>query len=250
MKKFTVFEASVIGFFIGIIISAYLTFVTTAGGFVGAIISWVSLQPVLTVFNIPSAYTLTVSFIFFVLVYTIYGALIGIIMKLITAPRRVIVPVILILAALVTEQTLGTLQGIPGNQSVSDQTASVISSIIPQHATTKVLPPQQYFAMATTSEASGDLNGDGIADVAFLTYRDDTDRGMLYYLTAALATSTGHTGTNLVFLGDKVKPHDIYIANEMIGIDYTIGVSTSTHQFFAQLLNGVLVATTTASSTI
>ena len=191
-KKLAVIETSIIGFFVGVIIAAYLAFVSATGGFIGLLVSYVSLRPLLDHFNIPDSQILVVSFIFVVLVYTVYGGIIGLLIKVLRV-RTVIVPTILILGAMGAEQTLGTTQNIATNDSLS-QTAAVAATIIP-HKHSSAPEQTQYFGVATSSEATGDLNGDGINDVAFIVDRADTDRGALYYLIASLATSTGHSRT-------------------------------------------------------
>ncbi len=56
------------------------------------------------------------------------------------------------------------------------------------------------------SEATGDLNGDGTADVVFLLTQNSGGSGTFFYVVAAVKTSTGWVGTNGVLLGDRVAP--------------------------------------------
>ncbi len=107
---------------------------------------------------------------------------------------------------------------------------------------------EQYFGPSSTDEATGDLNGDGKDDVAFIIDRHDLGKSTLYYLTAALATATGHAGTDLIFLGDKVTPRTISIVNGSIVISYSIGTATTTHQMYETVVNGNLIASSSASS--
>lgn len=263
-KKYTLFETGVIGFFVGVIVAAYLTFITSTGGFLGTLLSWVSLQPLVPYFNIPDSELLIVSFVFIVLVYTVYGVILGAIIKTLAKPRRIIVPTIILLGAIVAEQAIGTTRQLTvasdTSQDAFSQTAAAIISLV---RTKAAKPPydQQYFGTATTTEATGDLNGDGKADIAFLIHRDDPDRGVLYYLSAAIATTTGHTGADLLFLGDKVVPHTISIADGIIDVAYTVGAATTTRDFYFDLVGGNLqktsvpaaatsTATTTASTTV
>ena len=256
MKKFTIFEVSVIGFFIGVIVAAYMTFMTSTGGYVSDLLSWVSLRPITGYFQLPESQLLIASFAFFVAVYTIYGAIIGIILKSILKPAKIIVPTIILIGAVCLAQGLGVGQQNPTATSAADngaQSAAALQATIIHAQTVKAqqqAKQEQYFGTSSSTEASGDLTNDSKPDIAFVTYRDDKDRGTLYYLVAAIATSTGHTGTNLVFLGDKVKPRGIAIENNTIAIDYTTGTATTTKYFFAKIINGSLEqASSTATTT-
>lgn len=60
----------------------------------------------------------------------------------------------------------------------------------------------QYFG----NEVSGDFNGDGTADKAFLLSVNTGGSGTFYYIVAALKTEQGFIGTNAVFLGDRIAP--------------------------------------------
>jgi hypothetical protein len=70
------------------------------------------------------------------------------------------------------------------------------------------------------NEATGDLNGDGVPDVAFLLTQDGGASGTFYYIVAALATKTGYAGTNAVLLGDRIAPQNTQIRNGEIIVNY------------------------------
>lgn len=70
------------------------------------------------------------------------------------------------------------------------------------------------------NEANGDLNGDGITDVAFLVTEDGGGSGTFYYVVAALKTSVGYTGTNAVLLGDRIAPETTTISDGDIIVNY------------------------------
>ena len=249
MKKFTVFETSIIGIFVGVVIAAYLTFLSSTGGYIGSLLGWLSWKPLISFFGLPEKQLFIVSFIFFIVVYAVYGAIIGLILKNSKKSGTIVTTLILLIVAVGFQQTIVSWQIPTSPQDVVNQTAAIITSVMKP-----VSSPQQYFGM----EATGDLNSDDTDDIAFILHRDDPSRGVLYYLTTAIATSTGHEGTNLVFLGDKVKPQDISINNEIVDIDYTLGTSTTTRQFYAHIINGNLqqitgtssASTTTATSSI
>ena len=56
------------------------------------------------------------------------------------------------------------------------------------------------------NEAKGDLNGDGLADVAFLVTQDSGGSGTFYYVVVALKTSSGYKITNAFLIGDRISP--------------------------------------------
>lgn len=70
------------------------------------------------------------------------------------------------------------------------------------------------------NEATGDLNGDGIPDVAFLITQEGGGSGTFYYVVAALKTRTGYKGTNAVLLGDRIAPQTTEIKNGEVIVNY------------------------------
>ena len=74
----------------------------------------------------------------------------------------------------------------------------------------------QYFGNAV----AGDLNADGIPDVAFIITRDGGGSGTFYYVVAALQTATGYEGTNAVLLGDRVAPQSTEIVGGKLIVNY------------------------------
>ncbi len=63
------------------------------------------------------------------------------------------------------------------------------------------------------NDAVGDLNGDGREDVIFLLIQNMGGSGAFFYVVAALGTPGGYTGTNAVFLGDRIAPQSTSIKN-------------------------------------
>lgn len=64
-------------------------------------------------------------------------------------------------------------------------------------------------------EVSGDIDGDGKPDVAFLFTDEPGGSGTFYYAAGAIAKTnadgtTGYVGTNAVFLGDRIAPQMLY----------------------------------------
>lgn len=74
----------------------------------------------------------------------------------------------------------------------------------------------EYFG----NEATGDLNGDGQPDVAFILTQNSGGSGTFYYIVAALKTTTGYQGTNAVLLGDRIAPQTTEISNGQIVVNY------------------------------
>lgn len=70
------------------------------------------------------------------------------------------------------------------------------------------------------NEATGDLNGDGQADVAFVLTQSPGGSGTFYYVVAALKTGTAYTGTNAVLLGDRIAPQTTRVVNGVIEVNY------------------------------
>lgn len=69
-------------------------------------------------------------------------------------------------------------------------------------------------------DASGDLNGDGAPDVAFILTQTSGGSGTFYYVVAAQKTPNGYTGTNGVLLGDRIAPQTIEIRNGEVVANY------------------------------
>jgi hypothetical protein len=61
------------------------------------------------------------------------------------------------------------------------------------------------------NDASGDLNGDGLPDTAFLVTQDGGGSGLFYYVVVALKTADGYKTTNAFFIGDRIAPQSTYI---------------------------------------
>ncbi|HQT82715.1 MAG TPA: hypothetical protein PLW99_01020 [Candidatus Paceibacterota bacterium] len=75
----------------------------------------------------------------------------------------------------------------------------------------------QYFG----NVATGDLNGDGKPDVAFLITQSTGGSGTFYYVVATLITPDGgYEGTNAVLLGDRIAPQTTEIRNGELIVNY------------------------------
>lgn len=75
----------------------------------------------------------------------------------------------------------------------------------------------QYFG----NVATGDLNGDGAPDVAFLLTQNSGGSGTFYYVVATLVNADGgYQGTNAVLLGDRIAPQTTEIRGGEIIVNY------------------------------
>jgi hypothetical protein len=70
------------------------------------------------------------------------------------------------------------------------------------------------------NEATGDLNGDGVPDIAFLLTQNSGGSGTFYYAAVALKTPQGYQGTNAVLLGDRIAPQTTEIRNGELIVNY------------------------------
>lgn len=74
----------------------------------------------------------------------------------------------------------------------------------------------QYFG----NEATGDLNGDGVADVGFLLTQNTGGSGTFFYAVAAIKTTDGYRGTDAVLLGDRIAPQTTEIRDGKLLVNY------------------------------
>ncbi|MDD2657056.1 MAG: hypothetical protein PHD04_00110 [Candidatus Pacebacteria bacterium] len=74
----------------------------------------------------------------------------------------------------------------------------------------------QYFG----NEAVGDLNGDGLRDIAFLLTQDPGGTGTFFFVVAAIKTADGYQGTSAVLLGDRIAPQTTEIREGTLIVNY------------------------------
>ena len=70
------------------------------------------------------------------------------------------------------------------------------------------------------NEATGDLNGDGQPDVAFLLTQSPGGSGTFYFVVAALKTPAGYIGTPAVPLGDRIAPQSTSYKDGTLTVSY------------------------------
>ena len=61
------------------------------------------------------------------------------------------------------------------------------------------------------NETNGDLNGDGLDDVAFIVTQDGGGSGTFYYVVVALKNLDGYKNTNAFLIGDRIAPQTLEI---------------------------------------
>lgn len=75
----------------------------------------------------------------------------------------------------------------------------------------------RYFGNETT----GDFDNNGYEDVAFIMSQDGSGSGIFFYATTALRQADGsYTGTNAIFLGDRISPQTTEFREGKIIINY------------------------------
>lgn len=231
-KKLSIFESGIIGLFTGVIIAIYQVYINYNNIAFGKILGYLSLYYPLSNLNIINNQNIYSIFAVSTLAFFIYGMIFGAIIKL---GIKWYYPAFLIIALL----TIGVIeqQRIPEAKieiNPLQNTATII-----RHQKN----PERYFGM----EARGDLNTDGKDDIAFIIERNDDERGSLYYLTSAITEDGGKRGTNLIYLGNNVKPIYINIDNGYIKIEYTRN-STTTQTMLAQIQDNKLIFSTSTIS--
>lgn len=70
------------------------------------------------------------------------------------------------------------------------------------------------------NEAFGDINADGMEDVAFLLTQQSGGSGTFFYVAAALKTSDGYQPTNTVLLGDRISSQSNQIEQGIVVVNY------------------------------
>lgn len=90
------------------------------------------------------------------------------------------------------------------------------------HAETPAAPgsASQVVTSYFGNEATGDLSGDGVPDIAFLITQTSGGSGTFYYVVAAIKTATGYQGTDAVLLGDRIAPQTTEIRDGKLIVNY------------------------------
>ncbi len=70
------------------------------------------------------------------------------------------------------------------------------------------------------NDATGDLNGDGKDDTAFILTHETGGSGTFYYIAVALAGNNGYQGLNALLLGDRIAPQTTEIKDGKVIVNY------------------------------
>jgi hypothetical protein len=220
-KKLTIFEFTIISFFIAVILSIAIVFVTnqTGSNLPSFPLDYITLSFLIDKSILNINYQLAFEFCYYTIIFTLYGLLLAIINKYSSKIKYISLLLIVTVGFLIFQESLMSKT----SNIISDQVYINSASVI------KSLPNKikKYFGL----EAYGDLNSDNKEDVAFIIKRKDEIRGDLYYLSASLKVEDGYEGLNLLFLGDKVVPSQILIEDGVIGVELEKGI------FYAQLID-------------
>ncbi len=209
MNRLSYFESAIIGFFVGVVNATYLVFVISSNGFLGTLISWVSLKPVLDLFTNVHHESLWISFGFFILVYVCYGLILGFIFRTGSTVIKVfaVTLCITVVGLVIYDQVLGS----------KGHTIDTVDEFFVASLQQKSTTPQSYFG---DLDVRADLNNDQKDDVVFVIPRIQKGKEPLYYLTAALASKRGYEGLNLIFLGGDVDPKQMSVDNGLVTLEY------------------------------
>jgi hypothetical protein len=69
-------------------------------------------------------------------------------------------------------------------------------------------------------KALGDLNNDGRPDAVVLLSRSGGGSGVFIYAAAYISGPVNYKGTNAIFLGDRISPQTLGIANGVATVNY------------------------------
>ncbi len=233
MKDFNFFESAIIGFLVGIVASTYILFVASTGRFVGNILNFVALSPLINFFPIQYQDSIIFKFIFYILVFIIYAVIINLLFGI---SKKINIMITLIIVLL--------LSGIGFQQKKVFETPGYLAESSPVQVN-YLASTQQKIKKYFGNEAVGDLNNDNKEDVAFIMVRNDGDnRGDMYYLSSSLKTDDGYNGTNIIFVGEKITIEKITIENQTVSISYKdniegdVSLENNSKTFLAKVVEG------------
>lgn len=119
-----------------------------------------------------------------------------------------------------TEETPPTFTEFDGNNITFtiDGTPVTLKDGVSKSSIVPGQPTVRYFG----NEARGDMDGDGLSDVAFLVTSDGGGSGTFYYAVLALRTDTGYAATNAFLIGDRIAPQstDINTSARELYVNY------------------------------
>lgn len=107
-----------------------------------------------------------------------------------------------------------------------------------------------------SQEVAGDLNDDGMGDVAFILVQSGGGSGTFYYAVVALSSGAGYIGTNAVLLGDRIAMQSMQVSHGQFIVNYLDRASSDPMSAgpsipatkYLQITNGQLVAALPAAN--
>jgi hypothetical protein len=225
MKNLMILESLIVGFLLGIAVSAYIIYMDTVGRNIGDVLNMLSLNPVLE----SSKYqdSIFISFIFYIVVYMVYTLLLNLIMRINKKVRIILLLVIICLLTLIGFQQNKAFKNNPSADLLG-------SDVILENNNTKEI--KKYFG---EYEAFGNLNSDNKEDVAFVVkIGDEEDVSISYYLSASIKDSQGYIAKNLVYIDEDIKVESIKIEDNKIHLAFVLDEEPQT--FIAEIIDDQL----------
>ncbi len=111
-----------------------------------------------------------------------------------------------------TSQEQTSFDGKNATFTIDNQSITLVNGIseVQSAPNSASMNETKYFG----NEATGDLNGDGLDDTAFLVTQSIGGSGLFYYVVVALKTPTGYTTTNAFLVGDRIAPQSTEIHSD------------------------------------
>lgn len=108
------------------------------------------------------------------------------------------------------------LNGFIGAPAPSSAASPKDASYVIDGQTVALTDGREWFG----NEATADLDGDGLVDVAFLFTEDKGGSGTFFYVAVAMGGEGGYRGTNAILLGDRIAPQTVEIAAGQVIVNY------------------------------
>ena len=216
-------ESILIGFLVGVSVSAYMLYMDIAGRSIGRILDTLSLTSILKYTKYDSS--LFISFLFYVLVYIIYIFLINFLLRM---NKKVKISTILILLLLISGIIFEQKKAFSAEPN-DDMSIPVVNSVSQNEV-------KKYFG---ENEVFGNLNDDNREDVAFVVkiYEEESDTNS-YYISVSTKNSDGYSAKNLLYVNDDIQIESLKIDNKKIYLQYKI--EEESNLLVAELINDEL----------
>lgn len=123
--------------------------------------------------------------------------------------------ILIVIVSLIIAVTLSINKSVKNHSSSSTPSNSADIQNIARDSFKQIVQTDDSITTYFGNEASGDLDGDGKADIAYLITQEGGGSGLFYYAVVALKTDTGYKLTNLFFIGDRIAPQSTYISESV-----------------------------------